>query len=111
MAQKVQVVLTDDLDGGPAVETLAFMVDGTSYEIDLSEENAAAFREELRPYVEGARKAGASSKRTAPAKAPRARSAGADLSAVRDWARENGHEVSDRGRLGQGIKDAYAAAH
>ena len=58
MAQKVTVVLEDDLTGGPADETLRFAADGTDYEIDLSAKNAAAFRKLLAPYIEHARKAG-----------------------------------------------------
>ena len=58
MAQKITVELEADLDGGPADETLRFGVDGSEYEIDLSKKNAAAFRKELAPFVEHARKPG-----------------------------------------------------
>ena len=58
MAQKVTVELEDDLDGGPADETVRFGVDGSEYEIDLSKNNAAAFRRKLAPFLEHARKAG-----------------------------------------------------
>jgi nucleoid-associated protein Lsr2 len=58
MAQKVIVALEDDLDGGPADETVRFAFDGTEYEIDLSAKNARAFRKKLTPFVEHARKAG-----------------------------------------------------
>jgi hypothetical protein len=56
MAQKVTVALEDDLDGGPAAETVRFAFDGAAYEIDLSTKNAAAFRKQLAPYREHARK-------------------------------------------------------
>src|SRR5437762_12969984 len=58
MAQKVTVVLEDDLTGGPAEQTVRFAFEGTDYEIDLSAKNAAAFGKQLAPYIECARKAG-----------------------------------------------------
>ena len=58
MAQKVTVTLDDDLSGGPAKETVRFAFEGTDYEIDLNAKNAAAFRKQLRPYLEHARRAG-----------------------------------------------------
>ena len=61
MAQKVQVILVDDVDGGPADETVSFSLDGVSYEIDLSTKNAAAFRDSLAQYVGTARKVSARS--------------------------------------------------
>ncbi len=63
MAQKVTVELEDDLDGGPADETVRFGVDGSEYEIDLSKKNAAAFRRKLAPFLEHARKAGRGQRR------------------------------------------------
>ncbi|WP_298590929.1 Lsr2 family protein [uncultured Kocuria sp.] len=109
MAQKVEVHLEDDLDGGPADTTLTFALDGKDYEIDLSEANAEKLREALRPFAEAGRKAipraGARSTR------PRASGSDPDTAKIRAWAKENGHEVSDRGRIHQTIKDAYYAAH
>jgi hypothetical protein len=58
MAQKVAVILEDDLTGGPAKHTVRFGFDGTSYEIDLNAKNAAAFGKQLAPYIEHARKIG-----------------------------------------------------
>ena len=58
MAQKVTVALEDDLDGGPAEETVRFAYEGTEYEIDLSKKNAAAFHKQLAPFLEHARKSG-----------------------------------------------------
>ena len=60
VAQKVQVLLVDDLDGGEAAETVSFSLDGSSYEIDLSEKNASSLREDFAKYVGAARKAGRS---------------------------------------------------
>ena len=110
MAQKVQVVLVDDIDGGDAEESVSFALDGASYEIDLSAENAEALREALAPWVGHARRvsgrgrARAGSGRKAAAKR-------ADLADVRAWARETGYEVSDRGRISSDVMDAYEAAH
>jgi hypothetical protein len=59
MATKVTVMLEDDLDGGPADETVRFRFGGTEYEIDLNKKNARAFRKQLAPFVEHARRASA----------------------------------------------------
>lgn len=112
MAQKVQVILVDDLDGGEAEETVSFALDGVSYEIDLSAGNAAQLRESLASWIGHARRVGgrASSGRRAAA-APRGRSGSRDLTAVRSWARDNGFQVSDRGRVSSEVLSAYDAAH
>ncbi len=109
MAQKIQVHLEDDLDGGPADTTLAFALDGRDYEIDLSEPNAEKLREELRPFVAAARK---TTRGRGPRGAhPRFSSSDPDTAKIRAWAKDNGHEVSDRGRIHQSVKDAYYADH
>ena len=112
MAQKVQVILTDDLDGGEADESVQFAVDGVTYEIDLSAANAEALREALAPYVGSARRIGGRSVRrvagSRPQGAPASRT---DLSDLRAWARENGYQVSDRGRVSSEVRAAYEAAH
>lgn len=109
MAQKVEIHLEDDLDGGPADDTITFALDGRDYEIDLSTTNAEKLREAVRPFAEAGRKAtrggGARSTR------PRASGSDPDTAKIRAWAKENGYEVSDRGRIHQSIKDAYYAAH
>jgi hypothetical protein len=69
MASKVVVTLEDDLDGGPAEETVRFGIGGTEYEIDLSKKNARAFRKQLAPFIEHARRASRRSARTAPGRA------------------------------------------
>ena len=109
MAQKIEVHLEDDLDGGPADTTLTFALDGKDYEIDLSDANAENLREALRPYVTAARKAPTGHER-------RKRATGTSNSAgetakIRAWAKAHGHQVSDRGRIHQSIRDAYYAAH
>ena len=108
MAQKVQVLLVDDLDGGPAEETVTFGLDGVSYEIDLTTANAASLREAFGPWVGHARKVGGRSPRTT---TPRSRSARGDAQAIRDWAKTHGHKVSERGRISAEVKAAYEAAH
>ncbi len=109
MAQRVEVVLIDDLDGGTAAETVTFALDGVSYEIDLSDKNARKLRADLATWTGHARKAGSvrgGSRRRGGGSAKRA-----DLSAVREWARANGHSVSDRGRISAEVQAAYDKAH
>lgn len=112
MAQKVQVILVDDLDGGEAEETVSFALDGVSYEIDLSAGNAAQLRDSLGGWIGHARRVGgrAAGGRRA-ASSPRGRSGSRDLTAVRSWARDNGFQVSDRGRVSSEVLTAYDAAH
>ncbi len=108
MAQRVQVVLEDDLDGGKADETVTFGLDGTTYEIDLSKKNAAKLRDALAAYVgSGRRVAG---RRGAAGRARgRGRSA-SDSADIRAWAKENGYEVSERGRISAEVRAAYNEA-
>ena len=111
MAQRVEVKLIDDTDGGAAAETVTFAVDGVSYEIDLSEKNARKLRADFANWTGHARKSGGSrgtSRRRVTAGAPAKRT---DLSAVREWARANGHSVSDRGRIAAEVQAAYDKAH
>ncbi len=113
MAQKVHIVLEDDLDGGGATETVTFGLDGTTYEIDLNDENAAALRDALASYVGHARKVG-SGRRPARRSSSAGSSAapnGTSAKEVREWARSNGHTVPDRGRIPADVREAYDAAH
>jgi hypothetical protein len=113
MAQKVQVILVDDVDGGEADETVSFALDGISYEIDVSATNAEAIRDALAPWVGHARRIGGRAASRGRAAAPKSRPAAerTDLSDVRAWARENGFQVSDRGRVSSEVRSAYEAAH
>lgn len=108
MAQRVQVILEDDLDGGEATETVAFSLDGVTYEIDLNEKNANGLRDSLAGYV-GAGRRVSGRRSTSPSSS--SRSSKTELAKIRKWARANGHEVSDRGRISQTIRDAYAKAN
>ncbi len=115
MARRVQVILSDDFDENlPADETVSFSLDGTSYEIDLTEKNAKELRDALSRYVSAARKVGRGSRGAS--SGGRARATGGRMDreqagAIRDWARKNGHQVSDRGRIPASIAEAYEAAH
>jgi hypothetical protein len=109
MAQKVQVVLIDDLDGGTADETVTFGLDGVGYEIDLSDQNADRLRQLLAPYVDNARRVG-SARRAAPRSAGRRATGDSEAAKIRAWAKQNGHAVSERGRVSAELRAAYAAA-
>lgn len=118
-ARPVEYDLVDDLDGKPLPEdtkTTKFTLGGTRYEIDLSAANAKKLDKALtdvRKFVEVARPTGAAPGRRRGRNSSRTSTSEAskDLGKVREWARANGHEVSDRGRIAQDIQDAYDAAH
>jgi hypothetical protein len=106
MAQKVTVALEDDLDGGPADESVRFGLGGAEYEIDLSKKNARAFRKQLAPFIEHARKAGRGQRRR-----PGRTAAGRERSGdIRAWAKGQGIAVSDRGRIPASVVEQYEAA-
>lgn len=116
MAQKAVVELVDDLDGGPADETVAFALDGVDMLIDLSSENAARLRDALAEFVGHARRTGGRKprKRTAGAKGngtPAPTNGKPDTQAIRDWARQQGETVADRGRIPQALVVRFQEAH
>jgi hypothetical protein len=105
MATRITVALEDDLDGGPAEQTLRFALSGSEYEIDLNNKNAKAFRKQLAPYIEHARKAGRGQpRRSVRTSTSRGRSAG-----IRAWAKDHGIPVSDRGRIPASVVEQYEA--
>ncbi len=113
MAQRVNVVLVDDLDGSEAVETVNFGLDGASYEIDLSTDNAAKLRDALAVYVGHGRRTGGRRKGAGQGSAASSRSGGAAgpaASEIRAWARENGFDVPERGRVSSEVREAFLAA-
>ena len=114
MAQQTTVRFVDDLDGSEASGTFDFSLDGRSYQIDLSDDNAAKLRGALAPYVDAAQKAGGRSRGRAPRQTTvlekPARSNREETAALRRWARENGHQVSERGRIPKSVIEAYRAA-
>ena len=111
MAQKVQTLFIDDLDGSEAEGTVRFGLDGTDYEIDLSAKHAEALRKAFAPYLDAARRApgsvarrpGRSGRRTADVNGP-------DPTAVREWAKSQGIEVKDRGRVSAELVAKFKAA-
>lgn len=107
MAQKVQVVLVDDLDGGDADETVTFSLDGVAYEIDLNAKNAAALRDAFATWVGHGRRVGGRSRGTATRRGGTPRSAGGKNAEIREWARANGYTVSERGRIPAEVKAAF----
>ena len=104
MVQKITVELEDDLDGGPADETVRFTFDGTGYEIDLSKKNARAFRKQLAPFIEHARRPGRGQRR------PRASSSRQRSGDIRAWAKEQGIAVSERGRIPASVVEQFESA-
>jgi hypothetical protein len=108
MTRRVTVVLQDDIDGGEPAQTMFFALDGTHYEIDLTEENSAALRDCLVPWIAAARPVP-----EARIPEPRSSSAGRspDPADIRRWAAENGIPVRARGRMSVDLHEQFAAAH
>lgn len=107
MAQKVKIILVDDMDEGQADETVRFGLDGASYEMDLSASNASKLRSALEPFISKARK-------TSGGRATRTKPAGGrnqDSAKIRQWAREHGYTVNSRGRIQAEIQEAYQKAN
>lgn len=121
MAQKVVVSLVDDLDSSEADETVEFGLDGATYEIDLSDANAAALRDRLADYVAHARRSGGRRRSSSAASSSGSRRAGGSggraavdreqNQAIREWARKQGMTVSERGRIPSEVSEAYHKAH
>jgi hypothetical protein len=116
VAQQTTVTFVDDLDGSKASGTLGFALDGRSYEIDLSDQNAARLRDALAPYIAAARKPSGRGgnrnrgQRQTTATANPARGNREETTAIREWARKHGHNVNDRGRIPKSVIEAYQAA-
>ena len=112
MAQRVQILLEDDIDGSEAAQSVQFGLDGVAYEIDLTDQHAADLRDGLATWVGHARKVGNARRVTRLAGGSGA--AGVDkeqLRTMREWGQKNGYQVSDRGRVSQAVQDAYHQAH
>jgi hypothetical protein len=109
VAQKIQTLFIDDLDGSAAEGTVRFGLDGTEYEIDLNARHAQELRDALARYVGGARRAGGAARR--PARGARLGSAsGLNSTEVREWAKAQGIEVKDRGRVPAELVVKFKAA-
>ncbi|KRB38936.1 UNVERIFIED_CONTAM: Lsr2 family protein [Microbacterium sp. SLM126] len=117
MARRIVHQLVDDLDGTVLEvgegETVLFSLDGVAYEIDLTSENAARLRDSLASYIDAARSVssrGSGSGGSSAGARKRRRTGQQDYSAVRAWAKANGHKVSERGRVPASVLEAYEAA-
>ncbi|MEV0360673.1 Lsr2 family protein [Nocardia sp. NPDC050697] len=110
MARKVVVTVVDDYDGtSAAAETVAFGLDGIAYEIDLSTANANELRTLLKQWTSHARRVG----RVPRNRSIEPRNSGdrrAEVAAIRAWAKDNGHDISNRGRIPTGVVTAYRSA-
>ncbi len=110
MAKQTTVTVTDDVDGSANAEEVTFSLNGESWTIDLSARNRAALEKALKPYIAKAAKRGRRGSVT-PSRRTTGRAPRTDLATVRDWAKSNGHQVSDRGRISAIVQQAYDAAH
>lgn len=108
MAQKVQTLFIDDIDGGDAEGTVRFALDGTDYEIDLNGQHSDELRRALGKYIEHARKVGAARRGTS--RGASRRPSAVDTVAVRAWAREQGYDIKGRGRVPANLVAEYQAA-
>jgi hypothetical protein len=110
VAQQVSVKLVDDIDGSEAADTVSFAIDGRDYELDLSEKNAAKLRDALSPFVASARRGAGRRKTTSgggPKRSQRPTERRERTAAIRQWARQHGHTVADRGRIPASVIEAY----
>lgn len=110
MAQKYEVILIDDIDEGDADETITFALDGVTYEIDLNSDHAAELRESIGTWISYAREVPTRGQRGGKTQRRKTRQTEVDAGDVRQWARKNGHKVSDRGRISSTVVEAYKAA-
>jgi hypothetical protein len=108
MAQKIETLFIDDIDGGAAEGTVRFALDGTDFEIDLSTANTDELRKILAPYIAHARKTGGTARRAI--RGRRAAGDAVNTAKVREWAKDNGFDIKDRGRVPAEIVAKYQAA-
>jgi hypothetical protein len=108
MAQKIQTLFIDDIDGGEADGTVRFAIDGAEYEIDLSSKHGDELRDVLKHYISHARKVGGAGRRGA-ARSARKPSA-IDTVAIRAWARDSGYDIKERGRVPADVVAKYREA-
>ncbi|GLY43670.1 Lsr2 family protein [Amycolatopsis sp. NBRC 101858] len=111
MAQKVLVEILDDIDGSTAAQTVQFGLDGVTYEIDLSDDNAAALRDELARFIAAGRRIGGRKVRVATGQSTTTSTTDRERNQqIRAWANANGYEVSERGRLSSEVIAAFEQA-
>jgi Lsr2 len=109
VAQKVQTLFVDDIDGSDAEGTVRFGLDGTDYEIDLNAKNAQALRDALARYTGAARRVSSRTRRQ-PRSGRKASANGLNTTEVREWAKAQGIEVKDRGRVPAELVVKFKAA-
>jgi hypothetical protein len=110
MAKQTTVTITDDLDGSANAKEVSFSLDGRTWVIDLSAKNRAALERALKPYIAKATEQGRAKSRGKTARSSSRSRSRRDVAAVREWAKNNGHQVSDRGRVSAEVQRAYDAA-
>jgi hypothetical protein len=110
VAQKIQTLFIDDIDGTAAEGTVRFALDGTDYEIDLNAQHAAALRKAMAKYVDAARKSSAAAVRRPARSGRRSSASGLNTTEVREWAKAQGIEVKDRGRVPAELVVRFRAA-
>ena len=112
MAQKIQTLFIDDIDGGAAEGTVRFALDGTEYEIDLNAKHSEELRSAIGKYVTHARKVGGGARRAGRTAGRAGRGAGSAVNTteIRNWAREQGYDIKDRGRVPADLVAKYQAA-
>ncbi len=115
MAEIIVRQLIDDIDGTEirdgAGDRVDFAFRGVDYQIDLSAANIAKLEKVLKPYMDAATKVRGGGRARRSKVSNNGKSSPEQLAAIRDWARKNGHEVADRGRIKSEIVDAFDAAH
>jgi hypothetical protein len=111
MAQRTQVILEDDIDGGPADETITFALQGAQYQIDLNSKNAQKLIHALEPFTAAARKTGGRRSSSGAGRSTRDGADRAQLAQMREWGKANGYKVSDRGRVSTELQEAYQQAN
>jgi hypothetical protein len=113
VAQKITTLFIDDIDGGEADGTVRFALDGTDYEIDLNAKHSEELRSALGKYVSHARKVGGAARRAGgrgAGRVVRGSSSALNTTEIRNWARENGYDIKDRGRVPADLVAKYQAA-
>ena len=110
MAKVTQVSLVDDVDGSVASSTVGFSLDGKTYELDLSDKNAKKLRDAVAPFVDAARRLGGRGRRASGPTTSSTRTDRERTAAIREWARQHGHKVADRGRIPANVIEAYEKA-
>ena len=111
MVKKVSVMLVDDLDGkSPAEETVRFSLDDVEYEIDLTAPHAEKLRHDLNAWIHASRRVAGRQRRSSRTGLSRTSAESEGSAVIREWARRNGHPVSDRGRIPRSVIDAFNSA-